>query len=1038
MLNILFSSTPKALSSQVFAKISKELSCGKQVILVVPAQSTISAEKEAFSALKKQGFFDLSIVRGRKLAELILSETSKPSKVSIDSIGKAMLLRSIAGKNEEKLESFQKIAKDKEFLDLTGSFLSELRKNGLASKDLDQIIQNTSSTILKNKLCDMKIFATSYEQLMEGKFTDSDDLVLFTANQAKNSPKVKNSIIYYYGFYSFTQRELELLAALEKESQGLNVALLCGKEEHFAVTRSTLKKLTEKMPGAIVTSEEINAPLLSINENKLRLIRCASPYNQALTIAADIKRKIREDGLSYSDIAVLTGDSTQMSESLKRVFKENSIPFFADETRTVLHSEAISAVKSLLLLASEGYKTDIALKYIKSGVLNFNINDIECFENYVKLYHIKDDKFNKSFKYGREKLGEETFAKLEEMRKIFFASTNDFVTSFSNAVSVREKALCLYNFLANNLNFPSWLDALSCMQEEAGLLDASEESKQIWTLLIKLLDQMVELIGDEEISAEDFEQLFSSSLSDIKVGVLPQAEGKLSLGSVKRSQIGNVKALYLVGLNDNILPSKNDKTGILSPIELEHIEKMGFTLAKNLDCLYEEEMFCIYKDLSLASEYICLTYCTGASDGTDLKPSELVSMVQKLYPNIQTEEDIFNNGNDLDFLEGKILAKQKLASQLRSAMEGEELKPIWMQSYNLLKDEAADIKAGLNYTNKQKALGSEIATKLFASEKGFSFSPSRLDNFASCPFKHFVSYGLRPKEEKEFGMNASEIGTVHHEALLALCSRLSLASKEGGFSITDPRSTWMSITDEQLKAMLDEILNSMENEILDGVMTSSSENKYTSKRTRSTCFNFAKHMIEEVRKTNIEEMYFETRFARGGFFPAITIDTSAGKVYIEGRIDRVDVSPKEDSKYVRVIDYKSGNTKFNKELINKGLSLQLMVYLESAIDKYPKDSSGGIYYFHIIDTPASASLEDFPKEEIADEVLKKIEKEYKLDGMDVDSEFKANFAENLGKLCARLTSGNIDIEPKKYKTLFNSCTYCNYSVVCNKDISGIK
>ncbi|MDO5331523.1 MAG: PD-(D/E)XK nuclease family protein, partial [Bacillota bacterium] len=157
-------------------------------------------------------------------------------------------------------------------------------------------------------------------------------------------------------------------------------------------------------------------------------------------------------------------------------------------------------------------------------------------------------------------------------------------------------------------------------------------------------------------------------------------------------------------------------------------------------------------------------------------------------------------------------------------------------------------------------------------------------------------------------------------------------------------------------------------------------------------------------------------------------------VYVEGRIDRVDVCPNEDTKYVRVIDYKSGNTNFHKDLVAEGLQLQLMVYLESALKNYKDGSTGGIYYFHIKDASAAANLEDFPKEEIAKEVLSKIEKEYKLDGMDVDQEFKNNFAEKLKELCVRLTSGNIDIDPKKYKSIYNSCRYCDYNSICQKEI----
>ena len=649
-------------------------------------------------------------------------------------------------------------------------------------------------------------------------------------------------------------------------------------------------------------------------------------------------------------------------------------------------------------------------------------------------YYENKGEFANAFKYGREELGDEIFDRLESMRSIFYALTSKFSDEFEKAQNVLEKSKVLYTYLSEDLHLAEKLDALSLSQEEASLVDAAEESKQVFGQLVNLLDQMVNLLGPEVMSSKDYAELLTSSLASIEVGVLPQSEGKVSVGTISRSQIESVKALYIAGINDDVIPSKNDPTSILTPKEMTDIEGFGFTVAKNSKRLSEEEMFSIYKSLSAATEYLFLGYCTGDNLGKELKPSTLIADVKKLYPGLAVESDILSSDNALNFIEGKTLTLNKLSSTMRSAMEEGSLDPIWMQSYNLLKDDAKEIKEGLRYTNKKSPLGKEIAKQLFEKNNSFSLSPSRLDNFASCPFKHFVSYGLKPKEEKEFAMNASEIGTIHHEALLKLCDELSLPAKKGGFAITDEKSLWMTVTDDQLKEMLEKILLGMKDTILGGVMGSSKQSDYTSKRTMATCLKFARHMVDEVRHSVIDEMYFESRFARDGIFPAIVIETTAGKVYVEGRIDRVDVCPNGDAKYVRVIDYKSGNTTFNKDLVSEGLQLQLMAYLESAMEKYPKGSTGGVYYFHIKDASTAANLEDFPKDEIAEDVLKKIQKEYSLDGMDIDEEFKKNFAEKLEGLCAKLTSGNIDVEPKKFKTIYNSCQYCKYNSICQREI----
>ncbi|MDO5331375.1 MAG: PD-(D/E)XK nuclease family protein, partial [Bacillota bacterium] len=815
-------------------------------------------------------------IRGQKLAETIQSQTRRPSVPLIDKLGREMLLKSIAQKNAAAFKTFGAISGDSSFLALVSEFIVQLKQNGYNSTVLDQLSSKTNSPILSDKLSDMKIFFQKYEDLMTGKFTDSEDLVLFTADNARYSPFVTESVIYYYGFYSFTSREIYLLEELAKNSKGFNIALLSGKEAQFDVTRNTIKKIQKNIPNSnIITSDDSPAPFTNLPKDRVHIISCASPFSQALTIAADIKRKVREEKLSYSDIAVLTGNSPEMSESIKRVFKEVGIPLFNDEKRTVLHSGAIEALSSSLALAVDNFKAADVIRFIKSGALDFNQDDIENFENYIKLYHIKEAKFAKPFKYGKDKLGEETFTKLEEMRQTFYDFAKKFTDNFNNATSVLDKSLVLYKYLAEDLKLPQRLESLAVSQENAGLLDASEESRQIWDALISLLDQMVDLLGTETLSTKDYTDLLISTLSDIKVGVLPQSEGKVSLGTVTRSQIEEIKALYIAGINDNIIPGKNDPTSILTPNELKGAEELGFTLSKTSDRLSEEEIFSIYKSMSAASDYLFLSYCAFDATGSELRPSTLISDIRKLYPDNEIESDIQNAQNNLAFIEGKTLTLNKLSSVLRESIEKGHLDPIWMACYNILKDSADEIKAGLRYTNKKSPLGKEIAAELFAKSGRYSLSPSRLDNFASCPFKHFVSYGLKPKEEQEFSMNAAEIGTIHHEALLRLCNQLSLPAKKSGIAITDPASLWMTVTDSQLEEMLISILTNMQSEILDGVMTSSKESEYLSKRTKATCLKFAKHMVEEVRHSVIDEMYFESRFGANGVFPAIVIETSA-------------------------------------------------------------------------------------------------------------------------------------------------------------------
>lgn len=1030
MLKIISSPQQNSLFDALFTRIKDDLDKDKSVVLVVPAQATLSMERKAFDALESEGFFNLHIIRGRKLHEIILNETSRPAETPINTIGRAMLLRKLASDRRDELKSFSTVLTEPGFIDMVGDFIVQLKQNNVDDERLSALIDTSKEgSLLQNKLSDMRILFNAYQGAMEGKFTDSEDLLSFVTERVKASEFVKNSCIYFYGFYSFTQRELLYLAELERCSKDFCIALLCGEDDYFAITRRTRAKLFSLMRG-----EEVIVPAAEKKEPELHVVRCAGPYTQAQTIAADIRRLVREKGYDYGDFAVLCDGSPPAQGMLKRVLSSAGIPVFLDEKRPLLHNSAIAAISSVMNAAAGDFKTSDIIKFCKSGILELPRDALEDFENYLKLYHIKGGKLHRSFKYGREKLGEETFAELEAVRQLVSSKTLSFSEKFNTARSVREKALALYNYLDSELNLRDYLVSLSESQAADGFPDASEESAQAWDVIIGLLEQIVELLGDEPITSEDFAKLLESGFADIKVGVLPQAEGRVQLGSVARSFSDGIKALYIAGFNDGKIPSDPEPGGILTEMELAALEQCGVAVSKNSDLIFDEENYMIHKAISGAEDYVWLGYCLSDDDGDDIKISPMLSDICETFA-IAQEDDISSESGSLLSFEGRDLAMPHLADYMRSAMSGAEIPPLWKEVYNIVKDDAQVLKAGLRFNPKSGTLGKEKAGRLFAGSGEYSFSPSRMDGFAACPFKHFVNYGLRPQELRAFEISGSEIGSFHHEALLHLCNALSKPSREEGFAITDPRSLWMNVDDEELERMLNEAMcKAALSDELGGVMDSSAEALYRSERVRVVCLRFAKHMVDQVRHSVIDEMYVEAAFGRRAVFPPVEIMTPAGKVYVEGKIDRVDIQSKDGGKYVKIVDYKSGNIRFNKKLVETGLQLQLMVYLEGALGELPRETPGGIYYFNIADPSVEVGSDEISAEELTDELAEKINKEYKLSGMDVEEEFRENFMKTLSGLCERLVSGEIAAEPKQLGSVYDSCAFCEYSGICRKDI----
>ena len=77
------------------------------------------------------------------------------------------------------------------------------------------------------------------------------------------------------------------------------------------------------------------------------------------------------------------------------------------------------------------------------------------------------------------------------------------------------------------------------------------------------------------------------------------------------------------------------------------------------------------------------------------------------------------------------------------------------------------------------------------------------------------------------------------------------------------------------------------------------------------------------------------------------------KMKLLGRIDRVDTCEEEDKVLVKVIDYKSGNTSFDLLALYHGLQLQLVLYMNAAMELEQRNHPdkqvvpAGIFYYNI-------------------------------------------------------------------------------------------
>lgn len=1067
-----------------------------RTLLLVPDQFTLQAERDAFFYLGAKGLMDLEVVSISRLGLKILSEVGGGKTAMIDKYGRHMLLTKILSENKDALGIYRGLERKSSFVEMVNNFISELKQYGTAPEKLDEIAQGLrNTTLLKKKLEDISLVFHKYEEAIEGKYLDTEDYASLYTEKISQSAKIRKSCIWIYGFDSFTPKNKEVIRRLIRTAPQVNLVLTCSFEgrdkELFSLTRNIISyfchdaeeagipwqkeqisesyKEAEKAVGIQGLEQELYAiPVRSSQQSEgVTLVKAANFYSEAEAAAAKVRSLVRDRHMAYKDILLICNDLDTRGSIIRRVFSQYDMDLFVDKKQGILHNPASVFLLSLLEISRKGYGTEAVFRLLKTGLTPLCEDEVEQLENYTRKYRIRGNKWKQPFSKGAAECGEQGLKQLEESRQALISMTEPFRETFRKGKLVKEKVQILYGYLVEVCELPQKLEQRMRMQQEQGYLDAAGETAQIWGLLMDVLDQFVEIVGEESLLAEDFDEILKAGMESIEVGLLPPSVDGLILGTMQRTRSSHVKATLILGANEGLLPASAGGESILNEDEKRFLAGQEIEICKVDEIRMQEEKLAIYKNLSKPGQLLWISCSVSDGEGKEIKPSRIFSKIKDIYPELEEETDPVSRGAAGELLQAEAAAMEHMTAALRGMIDGQEPDPVWRCAAAWYRKKGAldKIQEGLFFTNAQEELGKELADRIYKRDpqQDMVISPSGLEQYSRCPFSYLIRYGLRPDEQRIMEMGSRELGDLYHVCLMEISKWLT----EEGIAVNDPGSRWMTVSGEECEKKVESILLEAEKHYREGILSDGKEEVYRTDRLKEICSEISWIMIDHVRRGSIQSMYFEQPFGLKREIPPVIVETAEGTVRIEGKIDRVDVL--ENGK-VKIIDYKTGNEKFNVKEAKKGFRLQLMLYLRAAQQQERKPA--GIFYFLIHEPEVNA--EGFSEEEIKEKVDAAIRKSCRMDGIAVDdaesvSEITGDFSgysdvipvrqtkkgvtgtgpdklmdeeafrlfqeevdQKVEELCGRLLSGTIEIKPQKSGEM-SACTYCSLKGICQFD-----
>lgn len=1110
-LRFIFGGSGSGKSYRCIEEITNKKKKGEMnpLILLIPEQLSFKSEKMLLERLGCLGVNNVYSFSFKRLAHTIFNEVGGITHKNLSNTGKAIIVDKILQESKDELKVFSLSAKQSGFVDNIISMINEFKTYNVTVENINEM-KNVidESSLLSDKIFDTSLIYEKYNSALGKDTFDPADTLDFLNEKILKSKFLSGAEIWIDEFYGFTPQQYNIIEKLFKICKRVNITLpytgsnVLKKEEEFDITDAfypvfyTENKILKIAAENNISYEKpiilkgnpknennyrfMNSDELSYIEknyfniatkpyakeiNDIKIFKGLNTYSEIQYVAKEILRLCREKNYRFKDIAVIARNLDSYEDIIKAIFSEYKIPYFLDMKKDVESNPIVIMVKSALEIILKNFSYESVFRYLKSGFVDIDMEDVDVLENYVIAYGIKGEKKYLDEYYWKEE-------KPKNIKDKFLGPILNLKKSLKKENKIASMCKALFVFL-EELNLGHKISTkIEELKEKEQLNDAREYSS-IWNLLMEILDELVKVLGEEKITVKQFVSLFNMAISYHEIGIIPPALDQVTIGDIQRIRAQDIKALYIVGVNDGVFPKAKIEDGIFNDLDKKVFQTNGMKLSSDTQTLMFEEQFFIYTALTLPSEKLTLSYPVADFEGKALRQSIIISRIKGILKEVKEESDIVKDMNmdELDDVNSHIPTFNNLIMQIRHYIETEEISPIWGEVYKYFienedySEKAKNIFKGFSYKNVIDAISNEKAKELY--DGGNYFTVSKIEKYARCPFAYFIKYGLKAKERKVYGFSAPDLGSFMHNVLDSFSKDMR---KEG--------LKWQDIDIEYCERKVESIVNIIMSEDRSFILNSSFRYKYISERLKRVLVRAVITIMNQINLGEFEPEGYEIGFGTANSeYPPIEIELSNGEVVkLIGRIDRIDKLISGNQVYYRIIDYKSGSKKFRLSDVYYGLQVQLLTYLDAILNRKlnigEKSNPAGVLYFKI-DDPIISVDENMSDEEIESSILKELkmkgllirdvevlrEMDEGLEngnkssiipvGLKKDGEFTSDSSvisydgfnvlrkhvrKELINFCEDMLSGDISINPCKVED-DDPCEYCELSAICQFDLS---
>ena len=1040
-------------------------------VLIVPEHVSHEAEVALCHALGDTASRNAEVLSLRNLSGRVLGEVGGLSDFTLDGGGKLLTMRMALQEVGSSLRVFDNPSRRAAFLEQLVALMDELYAYEIPPQELYARVQEAPGQE-GDKLRDVALLYAAYDARLRSGGRDARSRVQKLRDALPQASYLRGKDVYFDGFSYFNKTEEGILLTALTQAESVTVTLL-GDRSAAEIFQNALRQRQRlvrmaQQAGCRCTMEFMEptgdtalahlekyffgaaAPTREGGGDQVRLYEATTAYAEVEYVSARIRQMLRS-GYRCRDIAVTARDLTEYAPVLEHIFARDGIPVYISRRSDILQKPPLLLALGALDAVTGGFEYEDMFRYLKTGLAGIDRAECDQLENYVVLWEIRGKMWLRDVPwtanpdgYGAE-MTPERRERLEVINAIREKVRLPLLPLYENMKApsaAADKAAALYRF-AREAGVPQLLGQQAQALMQSGRVQTAEEYRQLWEIFCGVLDQFAEILGDTALTGEEFCRMLRLVLTQYSVGTIPATLDQVKVSEMTRADRRTVRALFLLGCNDHLLPRVDQAGGILNRRDRAFLQEHDLPLADATFDELDQELQNIYSTLTRPTELLHVSYPTVSLDGSALRPAFVVERIRRLLPDVALERE---------------------DGEYRLTVPATALEAAGRCPDSALADYfRADPRTGavLEAIGRAKLLDrgrlSPAAVRTLYGTQ-VQMSASRMDRMKSCHFGYFMEYGLRAKERKAAGFQAPEIGTFIHYLLENV---LRAVRDRGGFD---------SVTQPELDALVQRYIREYADTKIDRYSEKSARFRYLFERLQKTACAIVNNVADEMRRSDFKLMEFELSFGgREADLPAVSVEREDISLRLVGKVDRVDGWVKDGRLYLRVVDYKTGRKSFSLFDVQYGLGIQMLLYL-FALEREGEKHFGmpvvpaGVLYLPARDVIVSekrdasaAKIESDIQKELRRsglvledaQVLRAMEHDalekpvylpitLKKDGTITDGVATAHELGRLGRytehlleqIAGELARGNVDADPAYRTPQDGACRLCAYASAC--------